>query len=125
MSVTSESTFDSVCDYSENIADVALGALQHKYNILLEACKKLRTHLQTAERREALLVRNVLVMMSEAVVQAACLATPRVCSFILDTEVLVPACLSLGLGSGHLCATPDSGQSPCLKLSLFAYSVMQ
>ena len=51
-----DSTLDVVFDYSENMAGVALGALQHKYDILLEACKKLDRLVQTAERRETLLV---------------------------------------------------------------------
>ena len=63
---------------SGEIADAALEAMQRKYETLSQACTKLDTLVQTAERREALLLHNALVMMSEAVVEAAYSATPRV-----------------------------------------------
>lgn len=53
---------------------MALGALQHKYDSLVRTCVKLHTLLQTAERRETLLLQNVIIILTEAVAEAACLA---------------------------------------------------
>lgn len=65
-----------------------LGALQRKYDNLAQCYVKLNTLLQTAERRETLLLQNVIITLSEAVQEAACLAD-QVCFVHITLQCIV------------------------------------
>ncbi|KAL3149553.1 hypothetical protein ABBQ32_002332 [Trebouxia sp. C0010 RCD-2024] len=63
-------------------AGIALGALQRKCDNLTQQSVKLYTLLQTAERRKTLLLQNVIITLTEAVTEAACLADQAECDSV-------------------------------------------